>query len=135
MSFKLTTVKNTRDIKAVKRLTSLATTVDALYASPITGGNLAIAGASAVAGMVIYKANETTSASTSPFSGTIVATGDEFIVDTVNNSSTAHTGQRMAIDATGLLLTNSGTDAPTAAFVQVDVIGVATDKKIIARKV
>ena len=137
MSFKLTTVKNTRDMKAVKRAGSLATTKDALYFNSITTGSIQLAGVATTANQVIYLANETTVASTSPFSATVTAVGDEFVVDTVNNSNAAHNGQRMIVDATGLLLTNTGTDVPgvTGVFVQLDIIGAVADKKIIARRV
>jgi len=137
MSFKLTTVKNTRDIRAVKRAGSLATTKDALYFNSITTGSIQLAGVATTANQVIYLANETTVASTSPFSGTITERGDEFIVDTTANSNAAHNGQRMIVDATGLLLTNTGTDVPgvTGVFVQLDIIGAVADRKIIARRV
>jgi len=137
MSFKLTTVKNTRDMRAVKRAGSLATTKDALYFNSITTGSIQLAGVATTANQVIYLANETTVASTSPFSGTITERGDEFIVDTTANSNAAHNGQRMIVDATGLLLTNTGTDVPgvTGVFVQLDIIGAVADRKIIARRV
>lgn len=143
MSFKLITTKNTRDIRAVKRAVSLATTVDALYFNNITTGSIQLAVAATTANQVLYKANETTTASTNPFSGTIVSKEDEFIVDTDNNSNVAHNGQRMVLGATGLTLTNTGVDVATTTyaigitgvFVQLDVVGAAADKKIIARRV
>jgi len=137
MSFKLISPKNTRDLRAVKRAGALATTVDALYFNSITTGSLQLAGVATTANQVLYKANETTASGTTPFSATIVSREDEFLVDTTANSNAAHNGQRMIVDATGLLLTNTGTDVPgvTGVFVQLDVVGVAADKKIIARRV
>lgn len=137
MSFKLTTVKNTRDMRAVKRAGSLATTKDALYFNSVTTGSIQLAVAATTANTVIYLANETTAASTSPFSGTVTAVGDEFIVDTDNNSNASHNGQRMIVGTTGLTLNNTGTDVAgvTGVFAQVDVVGAAADKKIIAQRV
>ena len=137
MAFKLITPKNTRDVRSVKRAGSLATTVDALYFNSITTGSIQLAVAATTANQVLYKANETTTASTNPFSATIVSKDDEFIVDTENNSNAAHNGQRMILGTTGLTLNNTGTDVAgvTGVFVQLDVVGAAADKKIIARRV
>jgi hypothetical protein len=41
----------------------------------------------------------------------------------------------MILNATGDKLNNTGTDAAAGVFMQVDVIGAAADKKILARKV
>jgi hypothetical protein len=137
MSFKLTTPKNTRDIRAVKRVGSVATTAGALYTLPVAGGALAVAGAATTQTTVLFLANETTTASTNPFSGTVVSKEDEFIVDTDNNSNVAHNGQRMILNASGLTVTNTGIDVAgaTGIFQQLDVVGVAADKKILVRKV
>ena len=137
MSFKLISPKNTRDLRAVKRAGALATTVDALYFNSITTGSIQLAVAATTANQVLYKANETTASGTTPFSATIVSKDDEFIVDTENNSNAAHNGQRMILGTTGLTLNNTGTDVPgvTGVFVQLDVVGAAADKKIIARRV
>lgn len=137
MAFKLITPKNTRDVRAVKRAGSIATTVDALYFNSITTGSIQLAVAATTANQVLYKANETTTASTTPFSATIVSKDDEFIVDTVNNSNAAHNGQRMILHTDGLSLNNTGTDVAgvTGVFVQLDVVGAAADKKIVARRV
>lgn len=137
MAFKLITPKNTRDVRSVKRAGALATTVDALYFNSITTGSLQLAVAATTANQVLYKANETTASGTTPFSATIVSKDDEFLVDTENNSNAAHNGQRMILGATGLTLNNTGTDVSgtTGVFVQLDVVGAAADKKIIARRV
>lgn len=137
MAFKLTTPKTTRDIRAVKRASSIATTAGALYFNSITTGAIQVAGAATTANQVLYLANETTTASTSPFSAVILSKEDEVLVDTVNNSNAAHNGQRMILDATGLLLNNTGTDVSgtTGVFVQLDVVGAASDKKVLARRV
>lgn len=137
MSFKLITPKNTRDIRSVKRASSIATTAGALYFNSITTGAIQVAGAATTANQVLFLANETTTAGTTPFSAVIASKEDEFLVDVDNNSNAAHNGQRMILNATGLTLTNTGTDVSgvTGVFVQLDVVGVASDKKIIARRV
>lgn len=137
MAFKLITPKNTRDIRSVKRASSIATTAGALYFNSITTGAIQVAGAATTANQVLFLANETTTASTSPFSAVIASKEDEFLVDVDNNSNAAHNGQRMILNATGASLTNTGTDVAgvTGVFVQLDVVGVNTDKKIIARRV
>lgn len=137
MAFKLITPKNTRDVRDVKRASAIATTVDALYFNSLTTGAIQLAVAATTANQVLYKANETTASGTTPFSATIVSKDDEFIVDTENNSNAAHNGQRMILGTTGLTLNNTGTDVAgtTGVFVQLDVVGAAADKKIIARRV
>ena len=74
MSFKLITPKNTRDIRSVKRAGSVAITLDALYFNSITTGSIQLAVAATTANQVLYKANETLAAGTTPFSGTLVVT-------------------------------------------------------------
>lgn len=135
MSFKLTTIKNTRDLRAMKRPTAVATTVSFLYKNSLTTGALVAAGATTDANELLFVANESQASGTTPVSGTIVATGDEFLVDTVNNSNSAHNGQRMILSSTEGLINNTGTDSTTGVFVQVDVVGAAADKKILARHV
>ena len=136
MAFKLTTPKNTRDVRSVTR-SSLATTTGALYFPSITTGALQLAVAATTANQVLYVSNETLVSGSTPVSMTVVSKEDEFLVDTVNNSNAAHNGQRMILDATGLLLNNTGTYVPgvTGVFVQLAVVGAAADRKIIARRV
>lgn len=57
-----------------------------------------------------------------------------YVVDTANNSNSAHNGQRMIITAGGLTLTNTGTDVSgaTGMFAQIGTVGAAADKKILA---
>ena len=56
---------------------------------------------------------------------------DQFIADTVNNSSAAHNGQRMILDATGSIVNNTGTDSAVGVVRQVGVKGAPADKQII----
>lgn len=135
MSFKLQTIKNTRDVQAVKRASAVATTAGKLYQFSVTTGAAEAAAAATTATQILFLANETTASGTTPFSATVVATGDVFLVDTTNNSNSAHNGQRMVLNATGDGLNNTGTDAAAGPFEQVDVVGAAADKKILARKV
>lgn len=136
MSFKLITPKNTRDVRSVGR-SSLAITTGALYFNSITTGALQLAVAATTANQTLYLANETLASGSTPFSATVCSKEDEFLVDTENNSNSAHNGQRMILGATGVTLNNTGTDVSgtTGVFVQLAVVGAAADKKIIARRV
>lgn len=60
-----------------------------------------------------------------------VSENDQFIADTVNNTSSAHNGQRMILDATGLLANNTGTDSAVGVVRQLGVIGSASNKQIL----
>ena len=137
--FKLQTPKNTRRAEKPIKATSLVTTTGALYFNSLTTGALQLAGVATTSNQQLYRANETIAAADvrADVHCLIVEVGDRYLVDTVNNSNVAHNGQRMILDATGLLLTNTGTDVPgtTGVFVQVGVVGAAADKKIIAERV
>lgn len=60
-----------------------------------------------------------------------IDSNNQVIADTVNNSNIAHNGQRMILNATGLLANNTGTDAPAGVFRQTGVIGLPADRLII----
>ena len=60
-----------------------------------------------------------------------IDSNNQFIADTVNNSSTAHNGQRMILDATGLLANNTGTDSSVGVFRQTGVVGAPANRQII----
>lgn len=60
-----------------------------------------------------------------------ISENDQYIVDTVNNSSTAHNGQRMILDATGTLANNTGTDSSVGVVRQVGVIGAPSNRQIL----
>lgn len=135
--FKLQTPKNTRRAEKPIKATGLVTTTGALYFNSLTTGALQLAGAATTATQLLYRANETIAAADlrADVHCLIVDQGDRFLVDTVNNSNAAHNGQRMVLDATGLLLNNTGTDAPAGVFTQVGVVGAAAAKQIIAERV
>lgn len=138
MSFKLTTVKNTRDNRDKSKVSTVATTVGFLYKNNLSTGAFEATAAATTPDEILYMANETQLASDAhvAVNCTIVAEGDEFFVDTVNNANAAHNGQRMILDSTGSKLNNTGTDSTTGLFAQVAVAGSTTaDKKILARKV
>lgn len=139
MSFNLTTPKNTRSFEKILKASSLVTTKGALYFYSLTTGLLQLAGAATTANQSLWRASETLAAADArtDVHALEVFQGDRFIVDTVNNSNVAHNGQRMILDATGLLLNNTGTDVSgtTGVFTQVGVVGAAADKKILAERV
>lgn len=137
--FKLQTPKNTRRAEKALKAAALVTTTGAIYFNSITTGLLQIAGVATTSNQQIFRANETIAVgdARTDVHSLIVDVGDRYLVDTVNNTNVAHNGQRMIIDATGLLLTNTGTDVPgtTGVFVQVGVVGAAAAKQIIAERV
>lgn len=137
MSFKLTTPKNTRVAEDKTKATSLATTAGVLYQNSVTTGALEAAGASTVATQILWVANESITAgeALAKVNALRVDLGDVFLVDTANNSNSAHNGQRMVLSAGGATLNNTGTDSATGVFQQLDVVGAAADKKILAVRV
>lgn len=60
-----------------------------------------------------------------------IDSNNQFIADTVNNSSAAHNGQRMILNSAGTKANNTGTDSSVGVFRQIGVVGVASDKQII----
>lgn len=137
MSFKLTTPKNTRVGEDKTKATNLATTAGVLYQNSVTTGALEAAGASTVATQILWVANESITAgeALAKVSALRVNLSDVFLVDTANNSNSAHNGQRMVLSAGGATLNNTGTDSATGVFQQLDVVGAAADKKILAVRV
>lgn len=139
MSFNLQTPKNTRIAESLPKASSLVTTKGALYFFSLTTGLLQLAGAATTSNQLLWRANETIAAADARVDVHClqVNVGDRFLVDTVNNSDAAHNGQRMILDATGLLLNNTGTDVTgtTGVFEQVRPYGAAADKKILAQRV
>lgn len=137
MSFKLTTPKNTRVGADKTKATSLATTAGIIYQNSVTTGALEASGASTVATQALWIANESITAgeALAKVSAVRADLGDEFLVDTANNSNSAHNGQHMVLSAGGATLNNTGTDSATGVFQQIDVVGAAADKKIIAVRV
>lgn len=137
MAFNVRKFIRTRENEAPEKTTALVTVKGSLYKRNLTTGALELAVASLTATEKVWQANEAIAAADNRtnVNATVLNSGDELIADTVNNSSAAHNGQRMVINATGDKLNNTGTDAPAGVFIQVGVIGAAADKKVIARKV
>lgn len=137
MSFKLTTPKNTRVGEDKTKATNLATTAGVLYQNSVTTGALEAAGASTVATQILWVANESITAgeALAKVNALRVNLNDVYLVDTANNSNSAHNGQRMVLSAGGATLNNTGTDSATGVFQQLDVVGAAADKKILAVRV
>lgn len=137
--FKLQTPRNTRRAEKPTKATGLVTTTGALYFNSITTGALQLAGVATTTNQQLYRANETIAAADlrTDVHCTLVDIGDRYLVDVDNNSNAAHNGQRMILNASGLTLTNTGTDVPgtTGVFVQVSPVGAAAAKQIIAERV
>lgn len=135
--FVLTAPLNSVNNKPLVKATSLVTTKGMAMDFSVTTGALEVSGAATDQNQVLFIADETIAAADSRADvlGTTISQDDIYLVDTANNSNTAHTGQRMLISSGGLTLNNTGTDNTAGVFQQMGVSGVATDKKIFARKV
>lgn len=57
--------------------------------------------------------------------------GDQFVVNSTNNSNVLHNGQLMVIGANAYTVNNTGTTDPAGVVKQVGVFGATGDKKII----
>lgn len=134
---KLSTPKNTRSYVGLNKPTTLAVAKGGVVMYSPTTGLLQVAGASASQADLLYLSSETISAADAKGSVHALALehADTFIADTVNNTNATHTGQRMVLDATGLLVNNTGTDAPAGVFEQVATVGAAAEKKILVKRV
>lgn len=137
MSFTLVIPKNTRVAEDKTKATSLATTAGVIYQNSVTTGALEAAGASTVQAQVLWRANESITAgeALAKVHALRIDLGDVFLADTANNSNSAHNGQRMVLSAGGATINNTGTDSATGLFQQLDVVGAAADKKILAARV
>jgi len=131
--FKLITTVH-RNFRNVPR-TSLATDKGYAYAISTTTGNLAVAGASTDQNQEIYISKETLASGSTPVNCLIVSRGDEFLVDTVNNTAATQVGQRCVLNSTGDKLNNTGTDATAGVFEIISIVGAAADKQVIAKRV
>jgi hypothetical protein len=58
---------------------------------------------------------------------------DVWLVDSTNNSNTAHNGQRMIIGANAYTVNNTGSTDANGVVEQVDTFGATGDKKILVR--
>lgn len=139
MSFNLTTPKNTRSYSKVAKASALVTTKGALYFYSLTTVLLQLAGVATTSNQSLFRASETLAAADArtDVHALEVYPGDIFIADTTANTNVNMNGQRMILDATGLLLTNTGTDVAgtTGVFTQIGVVGAAADRKILAERV
>lgn len=138
MSFKLVTPRDTIDARNVPKTTALVTTAGILYQNNLTTGALEAAAAATDANQVLWLANESVSAADARdvvHATQVARLTDLYLVDTTNNSNSAHNGQRMVLNSTGSGLNNTGTDAAAGVFVQILPYGAAADKKILARHV
>lgn len=130
-------MKDSRDNRNRTKVTTVPTTVGFLYKNNLSTGAFEATAAATDLNEVLYMANETFLAAdaAAAVNCTVVSREDEFLVDSVNNSNSAHNGQRMVLNSTGDKLNNTGTDSTTGVFAQVDVVGVSTAKQILARKI
>lgn len=137
MAIKLAVPLNSVNNKNLDKAAALVTLKGGLVNISLTTGLLEVAGVATGPNQVVWIANENIAAADARTSvlGTEARKGDQFLADTVANSSAVHNGQRMLLNATGFLLNNSGTDAPAGVFEQISVVGAPADRKIIVSKV
>ena len=102
--------------------------------SPSTGA-LIVAGASTDQNQEVYISKQTLASGSTPVNCLIVTRGDEFLVDTVNNTAAGQLGQRCVLNSTGDKLNNTGTDATAGVFEIISIVGAAADKQVIAKRV
>jgi hypothetical protein len=137
MAFTISTVKDTVQNRDVAKPAALLTTIGTLYTNNLTTGLLEVATAALTANQITYRANANIAVieGLTSVNSAVVSSDDEFVVDTVANSASAENGRRFLVNATGDKLTNGVADNANGVFVQINTVGAAADKKIIARKV
>lgn len=137
MAFGIKYPKNTIYNEDRTKGSSLVTSIGTLYVNNLSTGALEAAAAAATQSQKFWLANEAIVAADARVSVNcaLVSSEDALVVDSVNNSNTAHNGQRMILNATGDKVNNTGTDVTgaTGVFTQIGVVGAAADKKIIVR--
>lgn len=133
MAFYLVTSANGRYGLDLAKSTSQAILDGQVLVYNLTTGNVEPADNTTTFDAVQYVSTEaiTAGAALGKVHALTVSENDRFIADTVNNSNVAHNGQRMILDATGVLANNTGTDSAVGVVRQVGVIGAASAKQIL----
>lgn len=137
MSFTIGYPKNTIYNEDRAKATSLVTTIGVCYQNNLSTGALEPAAAASTQSQKYWIANQTIAAADAlaAVNCALVSPEDGIVADSVNNSNSAHNGQRMIFNASGDKVNNTGTDVTgaTGVWTQVGVVGAAADKKIIVR--
>lgn len=132
MSFIQAYIKNpTRSLTMVNKASSTVTTSGNVL--DLTAG-LAVAATSASTRQTITGvANQTISAADALTQVPVIDVyqRDIWIADSTNNSDATHNGQSMILGANAGVVNNTGTTSAVGVVQQVDVFGVASNKKIL----
>ena len=125
-------IKNpTRSIRMVNKAAGTVTTANYLMVE--TSGLAVDASSGATSATIVGVCNQSIAAADNLTQVPVIEIfkGDEFIVNSTNNSDATHNGQLMVIGANAYTVNNTGTTNPAGVVKQVGVYGAAADKKII----
>lgn len=133
MAFTLVTAAHTRFGKEQAKSTSQAILDGQVLGYDVTNGNVIPLDNTATFDEALFVSTEaiTAGAALAKVHTFKIGENQQFIADTVNNSNTAHNGQRMILGTTGVTVNNTGTDSAVGVVRQVGVIGAASDKQIV----
>lgn len=134
MSFIQAIIKNpTRSLKKVLKGSTVVMTKG--YVLAYSSGLAILATSGTVVADVIGVCNEDITAAQALTQVEVIEAfqNDVWLVDSTNNSNTAHNGQKMVLGANGGIVNNTGTTSATGIVQQVDVYGATGDKKILVR--
>jgi hypothetical protein len=130
------TIKNpTRSLVLANKGSSVVTTANYLMVTDLSSGLVVDATSGATEATIAGVCNQAISAADALTQVLLIQTfeNDEWVVDSTNNSNTAHNGQAMIIGANAYTVNNTGTTSAVGVVVQVGTFGAAADKKIIVR--
>jgi len=133
MALTLVTSAHTRFGKEQTKATSQAILDGQVLGYDVTNGNVIPLDNTSTFDEALFVATEaiTAGAALAKVHAFKVGENQQFIADTVNNSNTAHNGQRMILNSTGDKANNTGTDSAVGVVRQVGVVGAASDKQIV----
>lgn len=132
--FKLITSTKSRDAKRPTRGASIATVKGNLYRFSVTTGNIEVADATTLTNREVLIASQNLVADTTSAHFVVALQGDTLIADTVANTAPVQVGQRVLLNATGDMVNNTGTDAPTGLFQIMAVVGLPAARKVTVKK-
>jgi hypothetical protein len=127
-------IKNpTRSIMMVNKAAGTVTTQN--YLMDLTTGLAVNASSASTTATIVGVCNQTIAAAEALTQVPIIELfqNDVWLVDSTNNSNTAHNGQRMVLGANAYTVNNTGTTSAVGIVEQVDTFGATTDKKILVK--
>jgi hypothetical protein len=127
-------IKNpTRSILMVNKASGTVTTQN--YLMDLTAGLAVNASSASTTATLAGVCNQTIAAAEALTQVPVIELfqNDVWLVDSTNNSNTAHNGQRMVLGANAYTVNNTGTTSAVGIVEQVDTFGATTDKKILVK--